>query len=326
MPASSKKTSPIGLIVIYAMLGVWCVGLTAFGAMRITESLGMGALLIGVLGIVIVAATAPVAFMLRSMSNASSFSAAGSQRSTEQWLAQIHENTMLSDAAKRVLFRERELDLLRRAIEEDISRGDFQAGTTLCDEMANLFGHREEAETFRERLLQAGRDIYETQVHQALGDFDRVLAERDWARAYEEAARIKRLYPESQLVHELDQRIIAAREQHKRDLESQFLQAAEREDIDQAMRLLKTLDRYLNRDEAGRLSAVAQGVVVKHREVLSRQFKSAVSEHRWAEAAHVGDEIMSEYPNTKMADEVRSMIDVLRVRASQAAVMADANS
>jgi hypothetical protein len=244
-------------------------------------------------------------------------------KSSDQWLSQIHENTMLSDAAKRVLFRDRELDLLRKAIEADISRGDFHAGLTLCDEMANLFGHREEAEKFRERLLQAGHDSYEAQVHTALSEFDRVLAERDWAKAYEESARIKRLYPESQLVHELDQRILQARDDHKRDLEGQFIQAAEHNNVNQAMRLLKTLDRYLTREEAGRLANVAQSVVVKHREALSRQFKDAVSDHRWAEAAQVGDEIMAEYPNTKMADEVRSMIDVLRVRATQAAVTAN---
>jgi len=47
-----------------------------------------------------------------------------------------------------------------------------------------------------------------------------------------------------------------------------------------------------------------------------------VNDHRWAEAAQMGDRIISEYPNTKMADEVRSMIEVLRVRATQAAVLA----
>lgn len=318
-----KPISSMPLILLYSALGLCCVALLSFGGVRISTSqdaLGLGCLFVGSIGVLLVATTAPLAWMLCDLLNRQSTAA---PKSSDQWLSQIHENTMLSDAAKRVLFRDRELDLLRKAIEEDISRGDFHAGLTLCDEMANLFGHREEAEKFRERLLQAGHDSYEAQVHQALGEFDRVLTERDWAKAYEESARIKRLYPESQLVHELDQRILNARDQHKHDLESQFIQAAERNDVEQAMRLLKTLDRYLTRDEAGRLANVAQSVVVKHRETLSRQFKGAVSDHRWAEAAQVGDEIMAEYPNTKMADEVRSMIDVLRVRATQAAVTAN---
>ena len=74
--------------------------------------------------------------------------------------------------------------------------------------------------------------------------------------------------------------------------------------------------------EALRNIPMAQNIVLKHRERLSGHFKNAVNDHRWSEAAQVGDLIIAEYPNTKMADEVRSMIDALRVRASQAAVMA----
>jgi hypothetical protein len=229
---------------------------------------------------------------------------------------------MLSDIAKRVLFRDQELDLLRRAIEEDISHGDYNAGLTLCDDMANLFGRREEAEAFRTRILQAGHAAYEARVRQALDQFDQILAARDWAGAHREAASIRRMYPGHELVEQLDQRILVARDDHKNELESHFLDAANRDDVEQAMSLLKELDRYLTREEAGRLAQAAQRVVSKHRDNLSVQFKLAVNEHRWSEAAQVGDVIVTEYPNTKMADEVRSMIDVLRVRASQAAVVA----
>ncbi|MCI0364103.1 MAG: hypothetical protein L0219_09500, partial [Phycisphaerales bacterium] len=234
----------------------------------------------------------------------------------------IHENTMLSDNAKRVLFRERELELLRRAMEEDIAHGDYNSGLTLCDEMANLFGHREEAEAFRTRILQAGHASYEAGVQEAVEQFERVLATRDWGQAHGEAARIRRLYPNHHVVQEVEQRIIQVRDEHKRELEAQFLEAAQRDDVETAMPLLKELDRYLTREEAGRLAQVAQSVVVKHRDRLSMQFKMAVNDHRWAEAAAIGDSIMRDYPNTKMADEVRAMIDLLRMRARQTSMAA----
>ena len=75
-------------------------------------------------------------------------------------------------------------------------------------------------------------------------------------------------------------------------------------------------------DHRERLAEVAQGVIVRHRENLGVQFKLAVNDHRWAEAARLGDTIISEFPNTQMAAEVRSMIDVLRTRATQAALAA----
>jgi hypothetical protein len=229
---------------------------------------------------------------------------------------------MLSDNAKRVLFRERELGMLRQAIEEDIARGDYSAGLLLCDEMANLFGYREEAEAFRQRIQQAGQASFESKVRTAMAEFEAVLASRDWAKAHREAGRIKRLFPAHPIVQDIDQRILEARDSHKRDLEAKFLDAAAREDVDASMSLLRHLDRYLTREEAERLAPTAQSVVVKHRDMLGLHFKQAVADHRWSEAAQLGDVIIGEYPNTKMADEVRSMIDVLRVRASQAAVMA----
>ena len=63
-------------------------------------------------------------------------------------------------------------------------------------------------------------------------------------------------------------------------------------------------------------------MVVRHRENLGVQFKLAVNDRRWAEAAGIGDVIIDEFPNTKMADEVRSMIDLLRTRATHAALSA----
>ena len=84
------------------------------------------------------------------------------------------------------------------------------------------------------------------------------------------------------------------------------------------MSLLKQLDRYLSREEAGRLAEVAEGVVVKHRDNLGVQFKIAVNDRRWVQATRIGETIIGEFPNTKMAAEVRSMIDILRSRAVQA--------
>ena len=320
----TSTTIQVPLLIVAAVV-VLSMGLAAFGSMRVDESVGLVCLGIGMLGLFI--AGAAMAIVLAFRASIESVTARTSSQtvatSAEQLLAQIHENSMLSDNAKRVLFRDRELELLRRAIEDDIRHGDYSSGLTLCDEMANLFGHREEAEDFRLRIHQANHAAYEEKVHQAINQLDQVLAMRDWARAHRDAASIRRLYPAHHLVQDVEQRILRSREEHKRGLEAEFVDAANRDDFTRAMLLLKELDKYLTREEAARLAETAQEVVVKHRDNLSMQFKLAVNDHRWAEAAQIGDLIIAEYPNTKMADEVRSMIDVLRVRATQAAVMAE---
>lgn len=72
-------------------------------------------------------------------------------------LAQINEHTMLSEGSKRLIYRTKELQLLRSAIEDDMARGDHDAALTLCNTMAEQFGFREEAEGFRETIEHARR-------------------------------------------------------------------------------------------------------------------------------------------------------------------------
>jgi len=323
MPRSPNSPSP-AIVICYGVLALMCAALIVYGALAHGTLVGVGCLSAGLVGVMVVLATLPIALLV----SARTASVDGSERradlpaGVDRLLQQVVDNSMLSDNAKRVLFRERELGMLRQAIEEDIARGDYNAGLLLCDELANLFGYREEAEAFRQRIHQAGQASFESKVRDAMSEFEAVLAARDWAKAHREAGRIRRLFPAHAIVQDIDQRILEARDMHKRELEAQFMDAAAREDVGASMSLLRHLDRYLTREEAERLAPTAQNVVMKHRDMLGMQFKQAVADHRWSEAAQLGDLIVGEYPNTKMADEVRTMIDVLRVRASQAAVMA----
>ncbi len=304
---------------VYGVAIVGAVGLVVAGA---AES-AVVVVALGVLAMIIVAASAPIAYIIETRAGDATASPTGATAlgaEATELLRRIHEHSMLSDNAKRVLFRERELGLLRDAIEVDIRDGEYNAALALCQEMAEVFGYREEAEAFRLRIEQARREHYEMDVVRALDGLGGLLAARDWPRVHQEAARIRRLYGESHLVQDLDQRVHQAREEHKAELEHRFLREAERDNVDAAMALLKQLDRYLSEEEGERLREVAHGVVSRHRENLGVQFKLAVNDRRWAQAAGIGEVIINEFPNTKMADEVRSMIDLLRTRATQAAV------
>jgi outer membrane protein assembly factor BamD (BamD/ComL family) len=59
----------------------------------------------------------------------------------------------------------------------------------------------------------------------------------------------------------------------------------------------------------------ARGVFRAKLHNLGVQFAICVTDQRWAEAIEVGEQIISEYPNTRMASEVRSKMDQLRARA-----------
>ncbi|MHC4129200.1 MAG: hypothetical protein ACYSWT_08605 [Planctomycetota bacterium] len=311
MPLTDSNRPRFLVGLLYAIVAVAC-GIVLVLGLRANSLAGT---LGGAVGLIAAATTAPVALLLAGL-----YGRLREVAPLGRQVERIHEHTMLSDNAKRVLYRDREMQLLRSAIEDDIARGDYNAAITLCDEMANLFGYREEAEAFRSRIVQARQEQYELEVQAAVDQFEVSLGERNWAAVHQQAARIRRLYPDSHLVGELDRRIQMARHEHKGELENRFLEAARREDVETAMDLLKQLDLYLGRDEAGRLTEVAEGVIVRHRDNLGAAFRIAVNEHRWSEATELGETIIAEFPNTQMAAEVRSMIEVLRTRAGQAAV------
>ena len=319
-----------GVLALHGVLLAMCGAAIAGGARYGSGEWHIALICIGIVGLILtslslmlslqLAAKTPIG--LAGANSAVGGIMPGADPRVIKLLERLVEQTMLTDNMRSVLFRTRELDILRATIEDHLAHGDYDAAVVLCDDMAQRFGAREEAEQFRTRIQRSRREHYEANVHAALRRLEEMLAKRDWAHAHEEAARIRRLYPDSPVVAELDSRINAARQEHKHHLEAQFLDAAEREDVEIAMPLLRELDRYLTTDDALRLRNVAQGVIARHRENLGVQFKLAVNDRRWAEAARIGQTIIEEFPNTKMAEEVKPMIDVLRTRATQAAVAA----
>ena len=63
--------------------------------------------------------------------------------STAAILGRIEEHSMLSDQAKRLVYRDRELELLRMLVEQDIASGDFDAALRMVDELGNLIDNAE---------------------------------------------------------------------------------------------------------------------------------------------------------------------------------------
>ena len=233
-------------------------------------------------------------------------------------LQSINQRLLLSETAKRIAYRHEDVDVLRQTIRQDIDKGDFDAALALVAEMGETYGYREEAEQYREQILQRRAKATENKVNESLARLDEMLDRREFDRAAKEAAKVQRLYGnESARVGNVSRRVVQAREQYKQDLERQFLNASERDDVDRAMELLKEMDKYLTEQEAEPFRETARGVIGKKRDNLGVQFKMAVHDRDWMVAVQKGEQIIREFPNSRMADEVRGMLDVLRERAAQ---------
>lgn len=235
----------------------------------------------------------------------------------EALLKSINERLLISDTAKRILHRDYDREALRRAIREDIKRRDFEAALVLVNQMAQVYGYRLEAEQFRAEIEKAREAEYQSRIDEAIRNLDHMIARHDFDAAHAEAGRIERIFAESDRVQSLRKQVLDARERYKHELERKFLEAAGRDDIEVAMDLLKELDKYLSGEDAAPFLETARGVIGKKRQNLGVQFKLAVHDKEWTQAVRVGEQIIREFPNSKMAEEVRGMLDVLRQRAAE---------
>ncbi len=242
--------------------------------------------------------------------------AASTDAGQTELLRAINQKLMLSDSAKRTVYRQQELQFLRDAIQQRLQAADYESARSLSEELATNFGYREEAEQLKEQIAVARTEQTETKVRQAVARLDEMLQRRDFGAATLEAAKLQRLYPESSQTHHLQRRVGQSRQRYKLELERAFLQAAEREDIDRAMELMAELDKYLTEEEAAPFLETARGVIGKKRDNLGVRFKMAVADREWLQAVRVGEQLISEFPNSRMAEEARGMIDLLRERAA----------
>jgi hypothetical protein len=229
----------------------------------------------------------------------------------------LNNHASLSNDARRVLNRQAERDLLRLAIEEDISSKNWDAAMVLVKELAENFGYRADAEEFRRKIDQARAQTVEREIGDAVTYLDGLIIQRRWDEAFADAARLKRLYPDSTKVDLLKARVDQARHSYKGELERRFLQAANEGRPDDALTIMKELDPYLTISEAEPLREKARNVIGMARDTLGAAFKMAVQDRQWREAARIGDRIIAEFPNSRMATEVKDVIDGIRMRANE---------
>ena len=310
--------SPAWVAAIYGSLAVLCGVVAVRGIMGAEPGLTTA----GLLGLVVVGCTLPLA-LKRAGTAASTDRAAGAEihemraqlRTLAKAIEELQESMVLSDDARRVINRKREREMLRRAIEEDINAEDWDAAMVLIRELAERFGYRADAEEFRQKVETARFTTMDRRLNEALRGLDDLIARGEWEAALREAERIARIFPDSPKAEGLRHRVVASRDRYKLDLERRFLRAAEADRIDEAMDLLKQLDHYLSEDEGEQFREVARGVIGKARENLGVQFKLAIQDRAWDRASEIGERIIDEFPNTRMAEEVRGMIDTIRDRA-----------
>ncbi|MBN2210698.1 MAG: MgtC/SapB family protein [Sedimentisphaerales bacterium] len=237
------------------------------------------------------------------------------QTQTEAVLTNISENLLLSDKIKTIAFREKDRMVLTSAIEEDMRMERWSSAVLLIKELEDRFGAAEDASRLRSDLQRLKNATQQEKIEAAVKHIESLWMIHHYVDAQREVESLLNLYPRQPEVQKLRGETEKRREEHKKELLARWETAVKKNDIDQGVELLKLLDDYLTPTEAAALEESARGVFKANLLNMGVQFKLFVTERKWNQALNIGRKIIEEYPNSRMAQEVREKLDILSERA-----------
>ncbi len=230
-------------------------------------------------------------------------------------LTTVSEQQLLSDRAKAVAFRSNDRQALRKAIREEMNAKDWEAALVLANEMETQFGYTQEAATLRAEINNNHTEVINRQIAEAAAVIDEHVRLERWSYAMREAERIIQIYPNEEAAKRLPQDIEARRQAHKRQLLDTWKDSVARNDIDGSIEVLKKVDPYLTPAEAASMQETARGIFRERLNNLRDKFAAAAKAENWPEAIRLGELIMAEHPNSRLALEIRDTMETLRQRA-----------
>lgn len=233
----------------------------------------------------------------------------------ERLLDRIAENTALSDAAKSLANRDKELAALRATIRTEIRTEQWDPALALVQAMIERFGYVEEAEALRTEIHEARTEALRKRFEHAAAHVTSLLDRYDWEKAAHEIDRLQRALPDEPRIHKLRGLYETRRLARKNELIKAWNSAVQRNEVDEAIDTLRELDSYLTREEARALEQSARGVFKAKLLQIGAQFQFAIKDQRWRDAIDIGLQLMEEFPNSRMSREVAEAMDGLRMRA-----------
>jgi len=232
-------------------------------------------------------------------------------------LGEINQNSRISEQAKAIACREADKHALREAVFDRFQQQDFEGTYKLIDEISRVDGYKELA-----RQLRSDTDRYHhatdtERVSQVIAHIEKLLDNCEWVKASSQTERLIKAYPNSEESTAMRQRLIDKKQERKKILLNVWDDAVKRGATDRSLEILHELDQCLTPNEGLALQEAARSVFRNKLHSLGVQFSLAVSGKKWARAIEAGRQIMRDFPNSRMAEEIRGKMDTLKQKAWQ---------
>ncbi len=227
-------------------------------------------------------------------------------------LMQINHSTRISDAAKAIAFREDDKRSLREAVFERLKQNDFDGAYEIVDEIEHHSAYRLLAEELRRQVDSYRNATEDERVDQGIALVEKLFDAAQWVKASLQIESLIRLHPGSEKTKALRQRLVERKEERKRILLAAWDDAVTRQETDRSLEVLRELDMYLTPNEALALQEAAKDVFRTKLHNLGVQFALAVSDRHWSSALEIGQQIIRDFPNSRMSGEIREKLHVLK--------------
>ncbi len=227
-------------------------------------------------------------------------------------LTQINHSTRISETAKAIAFRDADRKSLREAVFEKLQMQDYDAANDIINEIANRSEYMELAEELRVQAEQYHNATDQERLNQIIEHIEKLILECQWSRASAQIEGMIRNYPDSEKAKAMRQVLYDKKQERKRILLAAWDDAITHEETDRSLDILKELDQYLTPNEALALQEAASDVFRTKLHNLGVQFSIAVTEKRWTGALDIGQQIIKDFPNSKMSEEIRAKLDILK--------------
>jgi len=227
-------------------------------------------------------------------------------------LMQINRSTRISEAVKAIAFRDEDRQSLREAVFDKLKQKDFDGAYELIDEITNRSDHKALADELRQQVDAYRNATEDERVDQAIAHVQTLFNSSQWTRASAQVESLIQAYPGSDKVKSLRKELVDRKGERKKILLAAWDDAVHQQDTDRCLEVLKDLDQYLSPNEGLALQEAAKDVFRTKLHNLGVEFGIAVSDRQWDHALEIGQEIMRDFPNSRMSVEIREKLDVLR--------------
>lgn len=232
-------------------------------------------------------------------------------------LGQIDQTARISEAAKTIAFRDADIRSLREAVFDKLQQQDYDATYDIINKIAGSMIYQNLAEQLRKEADNYRSATDKEREKQVIAHIEKLFDNHLWAKASILIERLITAFPDSAAAKGMRQQLLDKKQERKKALLEVWDDAIKRQDTDRSLEILRELDLYLTPNEGLALQEAARDVFRSKLHGLGVQFSLAVSSKQWALALEAGEQIIKNFPNSRMAEEIRAKRDVLKQKVEQ---------